>query len=139
MNFPLSIVSMAIKNILTYSTTLLSTSADIFQSHGRYTKVKFTSAEDARLLDLVPRQCRERYQNYLNPELRNDSWTLEEDTLLENKCDELGPKWSRIAKFFENRSDNALRNRWMMLNRHHSKSINECGNANRHQPTDCPI
>jgi hypothetical protein len=154
MNFPLSIISMAIANIPAYAAALLSTQADILRSHGRYTKVKFTPTEDARLLDLVqqlgtqdwaaissmmqtrnPRQCRERYKNYLNPELRNDSWTTEEDTLLESKCDELGPKWSRIARFFQNRSDNALRNRWMMLNRHRSKDLDASTSIDDSPPT----
>jgi hypothetical protein len=104
---------------------------------GKHVKIKFTLDEDARLVDLVdeygtdhwctiafimqtrnPRQCRERYKNYLDPALRTDSWTAEEDALLEQKYEELGRKWNKIGKFFANRSDNALRNRWMLLDRH---------------------
>lgn len=106
-------------------------------------KVKFTPEEDAHLLQLVqqfgakdwikissligtrnPRQCRERFKNYLNPELRRDQWTREEDDLLEMKYKEYGAKWNKIAKFFVNRSDNALRNRWMMIARHRAKAMN---------------
>jgi hypothetical protein len=107
---------------------------------GRYVKVKFTAEEDALLLELVEehgpkdwnaismimqtrnaRQCRERYKNYLDPSLRSDAWTPDEDALLEEKYAEFGAKWNRIARFFTNRSDNAIRNRRMMLDRHHAR------------------
>ncbi|KAK8853908.1 hypothetical protein M9Y10_016454 [Tritrichomonas musculus] len=104
-------------------------------------KIKFTPEEDALLLSLVqehgskdwikishlmngtrnPRQCRERYKNYINPDLRKDNWTKEEDELLIQKYSEYGGKWNKIAKFFVNRSDNHLRNRWMMIARHRAK------------------
>ena len=103
-------------------------------------KIKFTPEEDARLVQLVrqygtkdwtniaihmgtrnPRQCRERWSNYVNPNLRTDPWTEEEDALLEEKFKEFGGKWNKIAKFFTNRSDNSLRNRWMMIVRRKSK------------------
>jgi hypothetical protein len=104
------------------------------------TKLKFTPEEDAKLIELVEelgpkrwievsarlgtrnaRQCRERYNNYLNPHLRQGLWTAEEDALVERKFAELGPKWNKIGRFFLGRSDNALRNRWMMLARHQAK------------------
>ena len=104
-------------------------------------KIKFTPEEDALLLSLVkehgskdwikisqlmngkrnPRQCRERYKNYINPDLRKDNWTKEEDELLIQKYAEFGGKWNKIAKYFVNRSDNHLRNRWMMIARHQAK------------------
>jgi hypothetical protein len=103
-------------------------------------KNKFTAEEDRILLELVrrlgdkdwinislvigtrnARQCRERYNNYLNPDLRKDEWTPDEDAILEQKYRQLGPKWNTIGKFFFHRSDNALRNRWMVLARRHAK------------------
>jgi hypothetical protein len=106
---------------------------------GRYHKLKFTSEEDAYLSQLVanfgthnwhkvaslmpmrnPRQCRERYNNYLNPAIRRDPWTPDEDGLLLAKAKELGPKWNTIGQLFANRSDNALRNRWHQLIRRSS-------------------
>lgn len=104
-------------------------------------KIKFSPEEDQRLLQLVmqngakdwikistlmetrnPRQCRERWNNYLNPALRTDPFTPEEDILLDQKYAEYGPRWNKISKFFHNRSDNSLRNRWMMIARHRAKS-----------------
>ena len=99
-------------------------------------KLKFTAEEDARLTSLVtqygtkdwvkislymqtrnPRQCRERWNNYVNPNLRTDPWTAEEDKLLEQKYEEFGARWNKISKFFTNRSDNSIRNRWMLIAR----------------------
>ncbi|EAY03723.1 Myb-like DNA-binding domain containing protein [Trichomonas vaginalis G3] len=103
-------------------------------------KVKFTEEEDLKLQQLVmrygakdwirisqlmitrnPRQCRERWNNYINPALRTDPWSPEEDMLLDQKYAEYGPKWNKISKFLKNRSDNNIRNRWMMIARHRAK------------------
>ena len=103
-------------------------------------KNKFSAEEDARLKEIVsihgtknwlkisklmgtrnPRQCRERWNNYINPVLRNDSWTKEEEAILEEKFKEYGPHWNKIGKFLVNRSDNNIRNRWMMIQRHRLK------------------
>jgi hypothetical protein len=105
-------------------------------------KIKFSPEEDAKLLDLVQRygakdwmkianlmetrnarQCRERFKNYLNPDLRKDPWTREEDEILDQRYMEYGAKWNKISKFFVNRSDNAIRNRWMMMARHRAKAV----------------
>lgn len=105
-------------------------------------KVKFTETEDAQLTELVntygskdwihisklmvtrnPRQCRERWNNYLNPDLRTDPWSAEEDKLLDEKFAEYGAKWNKIAKFFTNRSDNNIRNRWMLIARRRAKVV----------------
>ncbi|OHT05974.1 Myb-like DNA-binding domain containing protein [Tritrichomonas foetus] len=112
-------------------------------------KVKFTPEEDEKLKMLVMahgtsawsfiahlmgtrnhRQCRERWKNYINPSLRSDPWTLEEDQLLVDKYAEFGPKWNKIAKSFANRSDNSIRNRWQLMLRqwerqNHAKASNE--------------
>jgi hypothetical protein len=103
-------------------------------------KLKFSPEEDALLMRIIrehgakdwvkvasfmrtrnPRQCRERYKNYLNPDLRRGDWTLEEDRLLELKHQECGAKWNKIGRFFVNRSDISLRNRWMILARRQAK------------------
>jgi hypothetical protein len=67
------------------------------------------------------RQCRERYKNYLDPNLSSAIWTADEDRLLCDKVKRLGTRWSTIAAFFNNRSVMALRNRWQLLERHHTK------------------
>lgn len=63
----------------------------------------------------TPRQCRERYKNYLAPTIQNGPWTEAEDQLLCQKVTELGFKWSSIAKFFTSRSEVNIKNRWTSI------------------------
>lgn len=63
----------------------------------------------------TPRQVRERYKNYLSPEVNNGPWSRDEDALLCQKFMELGPKWSKIADFFPSRSDINVKNRWTSI------------------------
>lgn len=64
-----------------------------------------------------PRQCRERWENYINPTLSTEPWSQDEDNLLREKYAEFGTKWGKIAKFFKNRSAIAARNRWYQLSK----------------------
>ncbi len=61
------------------------------------------------------KQCRERWHHYLNPNLNEGSWTPEEDVLLLEKYQKLGPKWSKIARFFQRRSPRNVQNRYHVL------------------------
>lgn len=61
------------------------------------------------------RQCRERYNNYLRPNLVNGRWTKEEDELLEKLFEIHGPKWSFISKSFNSRSSVNVKNRHATL------------------------
>ena len=95
---------------------------------------KFTIEEDGRLKELVAqfgthswkkvsalmqtrttRQCRERYNNYLSPNVLNGPWTSAEDKLLVEKVQEMGQKWSKIVTFFNRRSDVNIKNRYALL------------------------
>ena len=74
-----------------------------------------------RMGDRNPRQCKERWENYLNPSINNNPFTKEEDELLIRKQKELGSKWVTISHFFERRTDAAVKNRWQMLDRKEKK------------------
>ena len=63
------------------------------------------------------RQCKERWQNYLDPEINNGKWSPEEDSILLEKYSQFGPKWVCIAQFFRNRTDTNVKNRWVSLMR----------------------
>lgn len=103
-------------------------------------KNKFSSADDDLLRALVkelgtkdwrnvakrmpgrnPRQCRERWMNYANPEIKKRPWTPEEDALLQTKYDEMGPRWHPLASLFPHRSINQIKNRIATLQRHMNK------------------
>jgi hypothetical protein len=70
----------------------------------------------ARMKNRTARQCRERWKHYLSPEISTGPWTEEEDELLLQKVKEMGSQWSRIARFFANRTDITVKNRWISLN-----------------------
>jgi hypothetical protein len=105
-------------------------------------KSKFTPEDDTRLIYFVnrlglnkwfevsicmgnktTRQCRERWKTYLSPTISHQDWTEEEDKLLYSKYLEVGRKWSLIAKNFPNRTDTAVKNRFMVLNRRQKKNF----------------
>lgn len=94
-------------------------------------RISFTNKEDEILKKLVgmygtkqwrlvasmingrtPKQCRDRYTNYLIPGFFRGEWSNEEDLLLMNLYSIHGPKWSIIKNFFPNRSSNSIKNRW---------------------------
>jgi hypothetical protein len=97
---------------------------------------KFSHAEDVQLCNLVrehglnnwrliarfmsgrnSRQCRERWLNYLNPGRNIQPWTAAEDSLLEEKYREMGPRWMLMVPFFQNRTDGMIKNRYQVLKR----------------------
>ena len=99
-------------------------------------KKKFSNEDDAKLQKIIneigtqswtqvakamgdrnPRQCKERWENYLNPAINTSPWTQEEDDLLIQKQLEIGSKWVTIAHFFNHRTDAQVKNRWQMLAR----------------------
>lgn len=63
------------------------------------------------------RQCKERWEKYLNPNLSVDPWTQEEDEIITNMHLEFGPKWTLMANILENRTDIMVRNRWNVIYR----------------------
>ena len=102
----------------------------------------FTKEEDTYLLYLVSvfgtnqwnviasligsrnaRQCRERYKHYLSPHINNSPWTSEEDFILLSKYEQLGPRWAKIASFFNGRTDVAVKNRYTALLRENDPKI----------------
>ena len=61
------------------------------------------------------KQCRERWINYLDPSLNQQPWSKEEDAQLLQLQLQMGSKWAAIAKEMKGRSENALRCRFLSL------------------------
>ncbi|KRX01300.1 Homeodomain protein [Pseudocohnilembus persalinus] len=95
------------------------------------------------------KQCREHYHNFLDPNLKNTKWTMEEDTILIQMQSQIGNKWSEIAKKLPGRTDNSVKNRFMSLKTkkldtiealqsYHSQKSIESSNCLQYQATNSP-
>ena len=61
------------------------------------------------------KQCRERYFNHINPNLKKGNWTEQEDLYIIEMQSANGNKWSDIAKNLSGRNENQVKNRWKSL------------------------
>lgn len=66
----------------------------------------------ARLPGRNSRQCRDRYQHYLDPSVTHGNWTPEEDALILKLYKENGPCWALMSLYLKGRNNNSIKNRY---------------------------
>ena len=71
------------------------------------------------------KQCRERWINHLDPDLNKDNWTPEEKQKILEFQEKFGNKWSKISRFFQGRTDNAVKNCFYSIVRKNLRKFNK--------------
>lgn len=118
-------------------------------------KGRWTTEEDNLLLDIVAKnphmknwgyaakyipgrsakQCRERYLNHLDPEIRRDAWTSEEDVFIIQAQRRLGNKWSEIASYLPGRTEAGIKTRLKLLRQTPKRNLQPSASSSSSSPS----
>lgn len=63
------------------------------------------------------KQCRERYLNHLNPNIKKGNWEAAEDTKILALHASMGNKWCKYTEYLPGRTDCSIKNRFHVLTR----------------------
>lgn len=68
--------------------------------------------EPSRLGRRTGQQCAQRWRHKVNPNIKKDKWTAEEDAQLTDLVSQYGNRWAEIARHMDGRTDQQCMGRW---------------------------
>lgn len=99
-----------------------------------YSRVRWTDEENEKLINHVTKngpkkwkqiaielktktaqQCRDHYNDVLDPDIKNALWTEEEEKILLLKYEQFGPHWAQIKTFLPGRTTGMIKNYMNLL------------------------
>mmetsp|Transcript_10823 Transcript_10823/g.13541 ORF Transcript_10823/g.13541 Transcript_10823/m.13541 type:complete len:426 (+) Transcript_10823:172-1449(+) len=87
------------------------------------------NASWGEISELMPhrsaKQCRERWCYNLNPAIKRDIWTAEEDAILVKAQSSLGNQWALIARHLPGRTENSVKTRHKSIARARRRAWSE--------------
>mmetsp|Transcript_6633 Transcript_6633/g.24617 ORF Transcript_6633/g.24617 Transcript_6633/m.24617 type:complete len:437 (+) Transcript_6633:145-1455(+) len=66
----------------------------------------------ALMVGRTGQQCAQRWRHKVNPDIKKEKWTPDEDRRLGELYDQFGPKWADIARHMDGRTDQQCMGRW---------------------------
>lgn len=124
----------------------MTTISKIRSDKSKNAKNPFSADEDRKLISLVkffarkkdinwtyislqmktrsPRQCKDRWCNYLDTKINKTEFSAEENAFILQKVGEMGKKWKKIASMMNNRTDVSIKSQYRKLMRRNANLNN---------------